>query len=156
PNGPDVTFATGDVNKDGEIDVTDINLLSQAVRDGKTDAVYDINGDSDVSDSDRTAWVEEIQNTFFGDANLDGEFNSGDFVTVFAAGEYEDEIVGNSTWGTGDWNGDGDFNSGDFVTAFGAAGYEKGPRPAPAVPEPSGMLFTALGLLAIGLRNRTA
>ena len=37
---------------------------------------------------------------------------------VFAAGEFEDDIVGNSTWEEGDWNGDGDFSTGDLVAAF--------------------------------------
>ena len=154
PNGPDVTFETGDVNRDGEINATDINLLTQAVNDGNADGIYDINGDSNVDASDRTAWVEEIQNTYFGDANLDGEFNSGDFVTVFSAGEYEDDIDGNSTWSTGDWNGDGDFNSGDFVVAFGAAGYEKGPRPIATVPEPSSCLLLGLGAAMLARRRR--
>ena len=153
PNGPDVTFETGDVNRDGEINATDINLLTQAVNDGNADGIYDINGDSNVDASDRTAWVEEIQNTYFGDANLDGEFNSGDFVTVFSAGEYEDDIDGNSTWSTGDWNGDGDFNSGDFVVAFGAAGYEKGPRPIATVPEPSSYLLLVLGAAMLARRR---
>ncbi|MCA9197451.1 MAG: tandem-95 repeat protein [Planctomycetales bacterium] len=53
-----------------------------------------------------------------GDSNRDGIFNSADLVLVFQAGEYEDAIVGNSTWEDGDWNGDGEFNSNDFVFAF--------------------------------------
>ena len=53
-----------------------------------------------------------------GDANGDGIFNSADFVQVFQAGEYEDDIVGNSTYETGDWNGDKEFNSADLVVAF--------------------------------------
>ena len=37
---------------------------------------------------------------------------------VFQAGEYEDNLVGNSTWAEGDWNGDGEFDSADLVLAF--------------------------------------
>ncbi len=59
-----------------------------------------------------------------GDSNNDGLFNSDDMVVVFQAGEYEDEIPGNSTWEEGDWNGDGDFNSDDMVYAFQAGIYE--------------------------------
>jgi hypothetical protein len=59
-----------------------------------------------------------------GDANLDGQFNSQDLVTVFQAGEYEDETSGNSTWSEGDWTCDGDFNTGDLVAAFQAGNYE--------------------------------
>ena len=155
PDGPDVVFAPGDVNRDNSIDAADIDLLTKAVNEGNMDSVFDLNNDSVVNATDRTVWVEEINNTYFGDANLDGEFNSGDFVTVFSAGEYEDGIAGNSTWSTGDWNGDGDFDSGDFVTAFGAAGYEKGPRPVATVPEPSGLLLAAAGLFALRWQRRS-
>ena len=53
-----------------------------------------------------------------GDSNGDGVFNSSDLVLVFQAGEYEDTIVGNSTFEEGDWNGDGDFDSSDLVFVF--------------------------------------
>ena len=59
-----------------------------------------------------------------GDANLDGSFDSTDLVVVFQAGEYEDEVTGNSTWEEGDWNGDSEFDSGDLVRAFQAGHYE--------------------------------
>ena len=63
----------------------------------------------------------------YGDSNLDGVFNSSDFVAVFKNGEYEDDTPGNSTWEEGDWNGDGDFNTSDFVKAFAAGTYEIAP-----------------------------
>lgn len=43
--------------------------------------------------------MEDLKNTYFGDATLDGEFNSGDFVAAFTAGQYEDALPGDSTWG---------------------------------------------------------
>ena len=58
-----------------------------------------------------------------GDSNHDGIFDSGDFVVVFQAGEYEDGIDGNSTFEEGDWNGDGDFSSADFVFVFQIGNY---------------------------------
>ena len=106
---------------------------------------------------DRVTWVHGLKRTFFGDANLDGEFNSGDLVDVFTAGEYEDGIPDNSGWAKGDWNGNSDFESGDFVTAFTDGGYEQGPRPAlAAVPEPNGigMMMTALALTAVSSSRR--
>ena len=82
--------------------------------------------------------IDNQFNTYFGDANLDGEFNTRDMVVVFVAGQYEDESSGNSTWTTGDWNGDAEFNSSDLVVAFADGGYEQGVRgsTATAVPEP--------------------
>ena len=59
------------------------------------------------------------------DSNLDGEFNSSDFVTVFKAGEYEDGIEMNSGWAEGDWNGDGDFSSRDLVFRISAGRFRR-------------------------------
>ena len=110
-----------------------------------------------VTQSDRTVWVEDLKYTYFGDANFDGQFNSTDFVAVFVAAKYEDEVPMNAGWSEGDWNGDGDFDSSDFVTAFVGAGFEVGPRPAPAqtVPEPSSSLLLLLGILAIRRRRQS-
>ena len=58
-----------------------------------------------------------------GDANGDGYFDSADLVTVFQAGEYEDEIAANSTFAEGDWDGDGDFTTADLVLAFQSGSY---------------------------------
>ena len=105
--------------------------------------------------AERADYVHDVLGTWIGDSNLDGEFNSTDFVVVFSAGEYEDDVDGNSTWADGDWNGDGDFNSSDFVAAFSDGGYEKGPRAVAAVPEPlcGVMLLTAMVCLS-PLRRR--
>ena len=86
----------------------------------------------------------------YGDSNLDGEFNSSDLVTVFAAGEYEDGIAENSYWTEGDWNSDGDFDSSDLVIAFRDGRYEQGPRvPVNAVPEPTAAVLFLIGILAL-------
>lgn len=100
--------------------------------------------------------IEELANTYFGDSNFDGQFDSSDFVFVFIAGEYEDGVAANSTWTTGDWDGNAEFDSGDFVIAFQAAGFEQGPRAAtPAVvPEPSGIALMMLGLGLMLMKRR--
>lgn len=64
-----------------------------------------------------------------GDSNRDGVFDSRDLDQVFAAGEYEDDLVGNSTFADGDWNGDGEFDSEDLVFAFQAGHYVVRPQP---------------------------
>ena len=140
----------GDFNDDGVLDVLDIDLLNNEVRNGTNDPAFDLGDDGIVDESDRVIWVHDLKKTYFGDANLDGEFNSSDFVAVFKGGEYEDDIDMNSGWAEGDWNGDGDFNTRDFVFAFQDGGYEQGPRVAAVVPEPSSvlLLLTALVLFA--------
>ena len=149
----------GDFNNDGTLDALDIDALSSEILTGGAGAAFDVNGDGDVDAGDRTHWVETLANTWFGDSNLDGEFNSSDFVAVFTAGQYEDGVPQNSTWATGDWDGDGDFSSGDFVAAFSAGGFEVGPREnaaAASVPEPTSVVllcFGLCGLLRLARRN---
>ncbi|MDG2383927.1 MAG: CotH kinase family protein [Pirellulaceae bacterium] len=108
----------GDLDQDGQIDATDIDLLSVALRLGSDDRRFDLNADEQVTQSDRDHLVREILMTDFGDANLDGVFNSSDLVSIFQAGEYEDESTNNSNWNEGDWNGDGEFDSSDLILAF--------------------------------------
>ncbi|MEZ6117571.1 MAG: hypothetical protein R3C28_13495 [Pirellulaceae bacterium] len=63
----------------------------------------------------------------FGDSNHDGMFTTADIVHAFVAGEYEDNVTGNSTWEEGDWNRDGDFDTADLVAAFQHGGFDIGP-----------------------------
>lgn len=88
-----------------------------------------------------------------GDANVDGLFDSVDFVSVFTAGEFEDGIAGNSTWSEGDWNNDQEFDSSDFVTAFQAGFYEQGRMASHSVPEPSSWLLVCIGGLLLSRRR---
>ncbi len=112
-----------------------------------------MNSDNLVNELDRVFWINDLKKSYFGDANLDGEFNSSDLVVVFTSGKYETGSA--AGWSEGDWNGDMLFESGDMVTAFTAGGYELGPREAvAAVPEPSGLILFALGLLALRVRRR--
>lgn len=147
-----------DFNNSGELDVADIDLLADAVAAGSVDPTFDINQDSLVDVGDIVVMLESPDkfNSYIGDANLDGEFNSGDFVLVFSAGHYEKDLPDRSTWETGDWNGDGDFNSGDLVLAFQRGGYEQGPRAGLlAVPEPgASVLFVTAALGCLSHRRR--
>jgi len=142
--GPTVA---GDFNNNGARDAGDLDLLAEAMM--NNDAAFDLDNDGDTDADDRTVWVQTLANTFFGDADFNGEFNSGDFVTVFGAAKYETGQP--ATWSQGDWNGDGVFNSGDFVTAFGGGGYEGGPREGglQTVPEPSSAVLGICGLLFV-------
>ena len=149
----EVTGVEGDYDGDGAITAADLDVQSQYMADN--DPKGDLDGNGVTNLDDRIAWTVQIQNSYIGDSNFDGEFNSGDFVAVFSAAKYE--TGGAAGYAQGDWNGDGAFDSGDFVTAFSAGGYEKGPRAAAAaVPEPATATLMCLGLIALlGLRKRS-
>lgn len=147
----------GDFDADDQVSVTDIDALSSRIRSEQYDARFDLNNDELLDETDRVVWVKELKKTWFGDSDLDGEFNSSDLVSVFAYGQYEDAVVGNSSWATGDWNGDGEFNSSDLVLAFQDGGYELGKRGAAGiVPEPaSGWSLVWSGMLITLAKRRT-
>ena len=93
----------GDFNNNGDLDNNDLDLLAEQQQTPTPDLSFDLNDDGLVNFDDRQVWVDDLTNTWIGDANLDGEFNSGDMVQVFVRGKYEnDEIAG---WEEGDWNG---------------------------------------------------
>jgi hypothetical protein len=121
----------GDFNGSGAVDEQDITLLCQALQAGN-DLRYDLNGDGLLSVSDRNEMIFNVLGTTYGDANLDGIFNSTDFVAIFQRGEYEDATPGNSVWSDGDWNCDGDFTTTDLVVAFQAGGYVREAQPGGA------------------------
>jgi hypothetical protein len=104
---------------------------------------------SQITDEDRRVWVQDLKRTYFGDANLDGEFNTGDLVQVFQGGEFEDGFLTNSGWSEGDWDGDLEFDTSDFVIAFQAGGFEQGPRAAFLVPEPNGLAMVMEVVMAL-------
>ncbi len=132
----------GDFDRDGLLTVADIDRLVP----GSTDLQFDLDANGVVDLADRTVWVKSLVQTWYGDANLDGEFNTGDLVQVLETGKYETQQY--ASWSEGDWNGDGVFGTGDLVIALEDGGYEQGPRTdAMAVPEPAGWLLLLMGLL---------
>jgi hypothetical protein len=111
-----------------------------------------------VDQQDLRIWVKGLKHTWFGDANLDGAFDSLDIVSLLQTGQYEDGLQQNSTWATGDWNGDGEFDRADLILALYDGGYGQGPRAAlSAVPEPMAvalMLAGFFGLAVLGVLHK--
>ena len=101
PAAVGLTYAptrAGDFNADDHLGVIDISMLTPKCRRPPPlttpyywwlpDAMFDLNGDTVLDSEDRRVWVKDLAYTWYGDANLDGEFNSSDFVQVFTAGRY--------------------------------------------------------------------
>jgi MYXO-CTERM domain-containing protein len=153
----ELTFARqipGDFDHNGLLNLEDVTELGEQIISGEYSGRFDLNQDSSVNEGDLRIWIKDLSMTWYGDANLDGEFNTADFVQVFDAGKYETKEE--AGWAQGDWNGDGVFGTGDLVMALEDGGYEKGPREdVAAVPEPTGWWLLLVGLLP-GLRRRPA
>lgn len=98
PSSYPALFALDDMNGDGQLDLL-VALLTE---------------------KPGLRWYER---RVIGDVNGDGRFNSSDLVELFIVNQFEDTLVGNSTFLTGDFNGDGEFNTEDLITAFQAGIY---------------------------------
>ena len=142
----------GDFDNSGVLDLADIDMLTAESGSGANNADFDVTEDGNVNTDDVKKWIKDLANSWIGDANLDGEFGSGDFVQVFQGGKFETGQA--ATWSQGDWDGDGVFSSGDFVVAFQDGGFEMGQRAAAGVPEPSSMVLALLGAIALIRRRR--
>ena len=144
----DAVGIPGDFNGSGDLDAGDVDLLIADKIAGSNTATFDLTGDGLVNEADLSNWISVVRNTWVGDSNLDGEFNSSDFVAVFGIGKFE--TGEQASFAEGDWNGDGVFSSGDFVAAFTDGGFELGPKPAAAqVPEPGGIALLILGVCGL-------
>ena len=146
-----------DFNRNFTLDSGDLDMLTRQVNAGSTDILFDLDRDGSVLFEDLRIAVQDLHNTWFGDANDDGQFSSNDLVKVFVAGLYEMGPSEDAVWSTGDWNADGEFSSSDLIVAFQDGGYEMGPRTAvqtAIVPEPSAALLTLTGIVCLLFSRR--
>ena len=149
--GPDAEIGggvVGDFNGNGELEPGDLDTMVLG------DATFDLDGDGDSDTDDRLHWIVELAKTWAGDSNFDGEFSSGDLVTIFTAGKFETGEA--ATWAEGDWDGDKLFGTGDLVFAFSAGGFELGPQEgaASAVPEPTGLTLILIAFCGLVWKRR--
>ena len=100
---------------DDDFSINDMMKVEDLDHDGDLDIIA-IVGDRRKNNS--LVWYENQTIGPPWDVNGDGIFDSSDLVVIFQAGEYEDEIAGNSTFEEGDFDGDGDFTTTDLVFAF--------------------------------------
>ena len=152
---PDFLSVYGDFDENGLLDVSDLNAITEAIRSGSHNESLDVNGDGSINLEDARYWVMDLKQSFVGDSNFDGEFDSNDLIRVFQGGKYESDEF--ASWQDGDWNFDGLFDSQDVIAVFAGGLYETGPRTGPVtVPEPNSMavIFSGIASVIAGYRRR--
>jgi uncharacterized protein YjbI with pentapeptide repeats len=159
----------GDFDANDALDADDVDMLAYRIgrRNIQTsllsDSAFDVNSDGNIDLEDYRVWVKDLKHTWFGDANLDGEFDSDDLIQVLSARKYETtesvffgDIHNPVIWSEGDWNADHEFTTADLVVALADGGYERGPRAAVAsVPEPATLATLLVGVIAVLSASRT-
>ena len=115
--------ATADADGDGTVTVNDAWAIMRKV--DTAPPLADINGDGEGNEADRDFLIEDLLGVKYGDANLDGEFSSADWVAVMQTGLYETGEP--ALWQHGDFDGNGKFDTSDLVLAMSKGCYEQGP-----------------------------
>lgn len=111
----------GDVSRDGRVDQSDVDLLTQAMRQPPTDnEPFDLSEDGEIDEADLTILVEEVLNTRFGDVNLDGRVDFTDFLRLSANFGALD-----AKWDDGDVNGDATVDFADFLQLARSFGFSR-------------------------------
>jgi hypothetical protein len=142
----------GDFDGDEFVTAFDIRLLAAHIP--SSDPAYDVTGDWQVDGEDMDALIEDVLQTVYGDADLDGDVDFLDYLAVKAHFGAEPPVV--AGWPDGDFDGDGDVDFEDYCAGrsnFGWCRGEGGLGGAPA-PEPATLLLTLAGALAALRRRR--
>lgn len=140
----------GDFDGDGALTASDINVLSAEVLKPAPNPEFDLDGDGSVTAADRQTWVTSVEfaDTFFGDADLNGEVDFGDFVAL------SNSFGQSGGWAEGNFDGLGNVDFSDFVLLSNNFGNAR--VAAQPVPEPHALALAAIagGLCMLRRRNR--
>ena len=83
----------GDFDVNGLLDAADLAILIRGMRDDRGWPPYDLDLNSDsryvLDREDLRIWIKDLKHTWFGDADLDGKFDSSDMVASLRGSEYE-------------------------------------------------------------------
>ncbi len=106
---PTNSVLVADFNSDGLTDAQDIDMLHAAISASSQNLMFDLTGDLTVDKSDSVFMVNDVLETRFADANLDGVVDSLDLtrwvINSFHTG---------TGWASGDFNGDGVTDVSDY------------------------------------------
>ncbi len=131
---------SGDFDANGHLDCLDVDALTLQISTGTYSTEFDLTQDGLVNRDDLAAWLTEAGSLqlssgrpyAYGDANLDGQVDGGDFGLWNAS-----KFTSTARWCNGDFNADGVVDGSDF----GIWNQAKFQSAASQVPEPIGCLF---------------
>ena len=105
------SFSTtdGDVDHDGRVDASDIDVLLSAIAQRRNDTDLDLNGDEALDEADVDYLLESVLQTRRGDANLDGNVDFGDFLILSA------NFGRHASWSGGNFDVDPFVDFADFL-----------------------------------------
>ena len=148
----------GDYDWDGDLGVTDIDTLVEAVASGLSDLNFDLNGDALVDLADVEQWLAVAGaanlasgNPYLaGDANLDGVVDGFDLLAWNS-----NKFTSLAAWSGGDFTVDGTVDAFDYLIWRNNKFLSADGNVTATVPEPTGIgLCGALGLLGWLCRRR--
>ena len=144
----------GDFNLDGEYGCEDVDALVAEIASSGNSTTFDLNADGLVDRDDLDLWLmlggaanlPGNKSYQFGDGNLDGRVDVGDF-NVWNGNKFQDVPA----WCSGDFNADGVVDISDFNT-WNANKFTS--ADTNTVPEPSSRLVLMVLLSQLGIRSR--
>ena len=140
---------TGDFNKDGSVDVLDIDALMAEIHSGGADLWYDLTGDDVIDQADADDLLHVKIGIEYGDANRDGYVDGLDY-TIWS-NHYSQTGLG---WADANFNGDAIVDGLDYIVWSNHYTTPPGGLAEPPVPEPATLGLLAVGALVLILRRR--
>jgi hypothetical protein len=140
---PGQAIGFGDLNVDREVSLSDIDLLFAVMAHFSAEAAprwFDLNVDDKVDSQDALRLVTDALGTRPGDADLDGNVDFDDLVTL--ANRFGQRAT---SWAEGDFDGSGDVAFADFVLLANNFGFV---RPAQPLPDQTALSIDLAAALA--------
>jgi hypothetical protein len=93
---------TGDFSLNGILDISDLDLLTQAVAAKSADATFDLDENGRIDRGDLQTWIVSLYRSLPGDINLDFQIDAADFDVW-----QQHAFTSTGRWSQGDLNADG-------------------------------------------------